>query len=73
MKKPIIFNVLFFIITATASLADNELGIFSELFNVVQDQESGLRTGKIEVSGEFDEFERAISVSYTHLTLPTKA
>ena len=49
MKKPIIFNVLFFIITATASLADNELGIFSELFNVVQDQESGLRTGKIEV------------------------
>ena len=60
MKKPIIISVLFFVLTAISSLGDGEFGFGSELFDVVQDPESGLRTGKIEVSDEFDEFERTI-------------
>ena len=58
MKKPIIFSVLFFIISSISSFGDSfdEFGVFARLFDVVLDAESGLRTGKIEVFPERDEF-----------------
>ncbi|MDA7681363.1 pentapeptide repeat-containing protein [Verrucomicrobiales bacterium] len=56
MKKPIIFSILFFILTAISSFADKEFGFGRGLFGIEEDPESGLRTGKIEVGGEFGEF-----------------
>ena len=56
MKRPIIFSILFFILTAISSFADKEFGFGRGLFGIEEDPESGLRTGKIEVGGEFGEF-----------------
>ena len=65
MKKPIIFSVLFFIITPIFSFAEKEFGVNARLIDVVLDPESGLRTGKFEVIRErfiddpFDEFDES--------------
>ena len=46
MKKPIIFSVLFFIITAISSFAQGDW------IEETIDPETNLRTGKIEINGK---------------------
>ena len=61
MKKPIIFSVFFFIITAISSFGQ---GVWIEE-NV--DPETDLRTGKIEVNGQVYEIRRNANLPFADL------
>ena len=62
MKKPIIFSVLFFIITAISSFGQ---GVWIEE-NI--DPDTGLRTGKIEVNGNVYEIKPEANLRFANLS-----
>ena len=63
MKKPIIFSLFFFILTAISSFGQG-IGVWVE---ETVDPNTGLRTGKIEVNGELFEIKPNVTITSARL------
>ena len=63
MKKPIIFSLFFFILTAISSFGQG-IGVWVE---ETVDPTTGLRTGKIEVNGELFEIKPNVTITSARL------